>query len=52
MKISVDNLKEMIREAVKGKLNEGNNSINVEQLSKGIYYLKVSDSIASKFVKE
>ena len=37
---------------LKGKLNEGNNSINVEQLSKGIYYLKVSDKTASKFIKE
>ena len=37
---------------LKGKLNEGDNSINVEQLSKGIYYLKVSDNKASKFIKE
>ena len=37
---------------LKGKLNEGNNSINVEQLSKGIYHLKVSDNKASKFIKE
>ena len=37
---------------LKGKLNEGNNSINVEQLSKGIYYLKVSDKNASKFIKK
>ena len=37
---------------LKGKLNEGDNSINVEQLSKGIYYLKVANNKASKFVKE
>ena len=37
---------------LKGKLNEGDSSINVEQLSKGIYYLKVSDNKASKFIKE
>ncbi len=37
---------------LKGKLNEGDNSINVEHLSKGIYYLKVSDKNASKFIKE
>jgi uncharacterized delta-60 repeat protein len=37
---------------LKGKLNEGDNSINVEQLSKGIYYLKLSDKNASKFIKE
>jgi surface protein len=40
------------RVILNGKLNEGNNSINVEQLSKGIYYLKVSDNSASKFIKE
>jgi uncharacterized protein (TIGR02145 family) len=37
---------------LKGKLNEGNNSINVEQLSNGIYYLKVATNKASKFIKE
>ena len=37
---------------LKGKLNEGNNTINVEQLSKGIYYLKVANDKASKFIKE
>jgi surface protein len=37
---------------LKGKLNEGDNSINVEQLSKGIYYLKVSDKNGSKFIKD
>ena len=37
---------------LKGKLNEGDTSISVEQLSKGIYYLKVSDKNAAKFIKE
>jgi surface protein len=37
---------------LKGKLNEGNNTINVEQLSKGIYYLKVANDKASKFIKD
>jgi hypothetical protein len=45
----VDTLGKVI---LKGNLNEGNNSINVEHLSKGIYYLKVSDNRASKFIKE
>ena len=40
------------RVILKGKLNDIDTSINVEQLSKGIYYLKVSDNIASKFIKE
>ena len=40
------------RVVLKGKLNDVDTSINVEQLSKGIYYLKVSDNNASKFVKE
>jgi surface protein len=40
------------RVVLKGSLNDVDNSINVEQLSKGIYYLKVSDKNASKFVKE
>jgi surface protein len=35
-----------------GKLNEVDSAINVEQLSKGIYYLKVSDKNANKFIKE
>jgi surface protein len=35
-----------------GSLNEVDANINVEQLSKGIYYLKVSDNYASKFIKE
>jgi surface protein len=37
---------------LKGNLNEGDNSINVEQLSKGIYYLKVANNKARKFIKE
>ena len=40
------------RVVLKGKLNEGDTTINVEHLSKGIYYLKVSDKNASKFIKE
>jgi uncharacterized protein (TIGR02145 family) len=37
---------------LKGKLNDGDTAINVENLSKGIYYIKVSDNKASKFIKE
>ena len=40
------------RVVLKGKLNDVDTTINVEQLSKGIYYLKLSDNIASKFIKE
>jgi len=40
------------RVILNGKLNEVVITINVEQLSKGIYYLKLSDKIASKFIKE
>ena len=40
------------RVVLNGKLNDVDTSINVEQLSKGIYYLKVSDNNASKFEKE
>jgi hypothetical protein len=40
------------RVVLNGNLNEFDTAINVEQLSKGIYYLKLSDSKASKFVKE
>jgi hypothetical protein len=40
------------RVVLNGKLNEFDTAINVEQLSKGIYYLKVSDRTASKFIKE
>lgn len=35
-----------------GKLNDVETSINVEQLSKGIYYIKLADNSASKFIKE
>jgi surface protein len=35
-----------------GKINEVDTNINVEKLSKGIYYLKVSDNIVSKFIKK
>ena len=45
----VDTLGKVI---LKGNLNEGNNSINVEHLSKGIYYLKIANNKASKFIKE
>ena len=37
---------------LKGILNEGDNSINVEQLSKGIYYVKIANNKASRFIKE
>ena len=37
---------------LKGKLNEGDTGINVEHLSKGIYYIKVANNKASKFIKE
>jgi surface protein len=37
---------------LKGKLNEGDATINVEHLSKGIYYMKISNNKASKFIKE
>ena len=40
------------RVVLNGKLNEVETSINVEQLSKGIYYLKISGNSASKFIKE
>ena len=40
------------RVVLSGILNEVDTAIDVEQLSKGIYYLKLSDSNASKFVKE
>ena len=40
------------RVVLKGKLNEVDTHINIEQLSKGIYYLKISDNSASKFIKE
>ena len=40
------------RVILNGKLNDVDNSINVEHLSKGIYYLKVANDKASKFIKE
>jgi hypothetical protein len=40
------------RVVLSGSLNEVDTAINVEQLSKGVYYLKLSDSNASKFIKE
>ena len=40
------------RVVLNGKLNEVDTVINVEQLSKGIYYLKISGNSASKFIKE
>jgi surface protein len=40
------------RVVLNGKLNEVDSTINVEELSKGIYYLKVSDKNANKFIKE
>lgn len=40
------------RVVLKGKLNEVESTINVEQLSKGIYYLKLSDNNSRKFIKE
>ena len=40
------------RVVINGKIIEVDTTINVEQLSKGIYYLKVSGNSASKFIKE
>ncbi len=40
------------RVIIKGNLNDVDVSINVEQLSKGIYYLKVSENKAIKFIKD
>ena len=40
------------RVVLNGKLNEVDSAINVEQLSKGIYYLKVAGKSATKFIKE
>ena len=37
---------------LKGKLNGVESTINVEQLSKGIYYLKVAGNSSSKFIKQ
>jgi hypothetical protein len=35
-----------------GKLNDVEKTINVEQLSKGIYYLKISENKSYKFIKK
>ena len=40
------------RVVLNGNIKDVDTSINVEQLSKGIYYLKVSANSASKFIKE
>jgi surface protein len=45
----IDNLGRVV---LNGKLNEIETTINVEQLSEGIYYLKVSGKNAAKFIKE
>jgi len=45
----IDGLGRMV---LKGKLNEGDTYISVEQLSKGIYIIKLSDDNVSKFIKE
>lgn len=37
---------------LKGKLNGVESTINVEQLSKGIYYLKIDGNSSSKFIKQ
>jgi surface protein len=40
------------RVVLEGKFKEGESTINLMELAKGIYYLKVSDSYSSKFIKE
>ena len=40
------------RVVLNGKLNDVESTINVEQLSKGIYYIKVAGNSATKFIKE
>ncbi len=40
------------RVVINGKFNDVDTTINVEQLSKGIYYLKVSGNSVNKFIKE
>jgi surface protein len=45
----IDNLGRLV---LNGKLNEVESIINVEQLSKGIYYLKIAGNSATKFIKE
>jgi surface protein len=39
------------RSVLNGQLNEVDTAINVAQLSKGIYYIKVADNNSSKFIK-
>lgn len=39
------------RVVLNGELNDVENTINVEQLSNGIYYLKLSDNKTCKFIK-
>jgi surface protein len=39
------------RSVLNGQLNEVDTAINIEQLSKGIYYIKVADNNSSKFIK-
>ena len=45
----IDNLGRVV---LNGKFNEVDNTINVELLSKGIYYLKIAGNSATKFIKE
>jgi uncharacterized protein (TIGR02145 family) len=45
----IDNLGRVV---LNGKLNDVESTINVEQLSKGIYYLKIAGNNATKFIKE
>ena len=40
------------RVVLNGKLNDVDTTINVEQLSKGIYYLKIAGNTSNKFIKE
>jgi hypothetical protein len=40
------------RVVLEGKFKEVENTIDLKELAKGIYYLKVSDSYSSKFMKE
>ena len=40
------------RVVLNGKLNKVESTINVEQLAKGIYYLKISTINAAKFIKD
>ena len=39
------------RSVLNGQLNEVDTAINIEQLSKGIYYIKVAGNNSSKFIK-